>query len=172
MMKSLWLPLLCLYLLCQSLSAQAVIETYQFDDEVLRARYHQFVAELRCPKCQNQNLAGSNSPIAEDLRRELHRLLEDGRSDQQIVDYMVERYGDFILYRPRFNPETAVLWLAPGIFLLLGCGLLVMVFKRQKQSALVDAENQLLNDEEQQKLRRLLADSDAAKGSDKDQSNA
>lgn len=172
MMKSLWLPLLCLYLLCLSLSAQAVIETYQFDDEVLRARYHQFVAELRCPKCQNQNLAGSNSPIAEDLRRELHRLLEDGRSDQQIVDYMVERYGDFILYRPRFNPETAVLWLAPGIFLLLGCGLLVMVFKRQKQSALVDAENQLLNDEEQQKLRRLLADSDAAKGSDKDQSNA
>jgi cytochrome c-type biogenesis protein CcmH len=172
MKKWLWLPLLSLYLLCQSLSAQAVIETYQFDNEVLRARYNQFINELRCPKCQNQNLAGSNSPISEDLRRELHRLLEEGRSDQQIVDYMVERYGDFILYRPRFNPETALLWMAPGIFLLLGCGVLVMVFKRQKQSVLTDAENQLLNNEEQQKLQRLLAESDAAKGSDKDQRNA
>ena len=96
----------CLLLLClfSSLS-MAVVETYDFDNEVDRNRYHQFVDELRCPKCQNQNLAGSNAPIAKDLRRELHRLLQDGQTDTQIVDFMVDRYGDFVLYRPRLMPR-------------------------------------------------------------------
>lgn len=153
----------------------AVIETYQFDNEVLEKRYHNFVEELRCPKCQNQNLAGSNSPIAKDLRRELHRLLDDGKSDQEIVNYMVSRYGDFILYRPRFNPETALLWLAPGIFLITGVFLMIRVFLRQRQgnsSAVV--ENQL-DVAEQQALDQLLTSSDSIEpqpGGKKDQSNA
>lgn len=163
-----------LVVLLQVLPAGAVIETYQFDNEQQRVRYHQFIEELRCPKCQNQNLAGSNSPIAEDLRRELHRLLDEGRSDQQIVDYMVSRYGDFILYRPRFNPETALLWLAPAIFLLLGCWLMVRVYRRQSTGAGDDAgvaveEEQALSAEEQRRLDTLLAQT---RSGDKDNSNA
>ena len=86
-------------LLCLPLLAWSVIETYQFEDEQLRERYQRFTHELRCPKCQNQNLSGSNSPIAKDLRRELYRLLLEGQSDQQITEFMVARYGEFVLYR-------------------------------------------------------------------------
>lgn len=117
--------LMALLVLCLAAPAHAVIESYQFDDENQRARYHRFIEELRCPKCQNQNLAGSNSPIAADLRRELHRMIRSGQSDEQIVDFMVSRYGDFILYRPPVDRNTLVLWLAPVILLLLG---VVMVF--------------------------------------------
>lgn len=140
-----------------SASAYSVVETYEFEDEALRQRYQVFVDELRCPKCQNQNLAGSNSPIAQDLRREVYRLLSEGNSDQQVVEFMVDRYGEFILYRPRFNAETVVLWLAPAIFLLLGLLVLVKVFLRQKKSVSNKADSELLNESEQQRLQALLA---------------
>lgn len=139
-----------------SLPALAVVETYEFEDEGMRDRYNQFTAELRCPKCQNQNLSGSNSPIAKDLRRELHRLLQEGSSDQQVTDFMVDRYGDFILYRPRFNPETALLWLAPAIFLALGMAVLVTVFWRQRRAAQSPAESEVLGDDEREQLDSLL----------------
>ncbi|MEE8057595.1 MAG: cytochrome c-type biogenesis protein [Pseudomonadales bacterium] len=149
---------LLIFLLGFSLLANAVVEIYEFENDALHKRYQQFVDELRCPKCQNQNLSGSNSPIAEDLRRELHRLLHEGRSDQHIVDYMVARYGEFILYRPRFNAETAVLWLAPVIFLVLGIGIVVMVYLRQKKTARPDGQSDTLDTSEQQQLQNLLAD--------------
>ncbi len=149
-----------LLLLCTVLPLNAVVETYEFTDETNRERYHQFVDELRCPKCQNQNLAGSDSPIAQDLRRELHRLLEDGRSDREVVDYMVQRYGDFILYRPRFNAETAVLWFAPGVFLLTGAVTIILIFRRQKNKQVVAVDDSPLNEEEQKRLQELLAKDD------------
>ena len=150
--------LLALLLVLFSPALMAVVETYHFDDDEKRDRYQTFVAELRCPKCQNQNLAGSNSPIAKDLRRELHRLLEEGRDDEQVVEYMVSRYGEFVLYRPRFNPETAVLWLAPMIFLALGLVLVAMVFRRQKKPA--GAATETLNDNEKKALNDILKDQD------------
>jgi len=104
--------------------ARAAIDPDEFATEAQRDRYHHFIADLRCPKCQNQNLAGSDAPIANDLRKELRRLLKDGQSDQQIVDFMVSRYGDFILYKPPFDKHTAVLWLTPVG--LLGAGLIVI----------------------------------------------
>lgn len=121
-----------------------------------RARYLTLVEELRCPKCQNQNLVDSDSPIAADLRREIRRLLAAGNSDQEIIDYLVARYGEFILYRPPWREHTYVLWLAPAV--LLGLGLLgVAAVVRQRrvasspQSALEDAEiaalRQLLDQE-------------------------
>lgn len=171
-MKYLVLLLLILF----STTSLAVIETYSFEDEVLEKRYHDFVEELRCPKCQNQNLAGSNSPIAKDLRRELHRLLDDGKSDQEVVNYMVSRYGDFILYRPRFNPETALLWLAPGIFLMIGCILMIRVFLRQRVSAEHVDKSTSLDEKEQQALDSLLTSTDGGAKSvgkaKKDNSNA
>jgi len=151
--------LLVLLLVFFSPVLMAVVETYDFSSEENRQRYHTFVQELRCPKCQNQNLDGSNSPIAKDLRRELHRMLEEGQDDKQIVDYMVDRYGEFILYRPRFNPETAALWLAPGIFLVLGLFLVLMVFKRQKEP--VDALDKTLGDDEKKALRDILKKQDS-----------
>jgi cytochrome c-type biogenesis protein CcmH len=148
-----WLILLMLL----SCSAQAVIETYQFDNAEQRVRYQHFIEELRCPKCQNQNLSGSDASIAADLRRELHRLLLEGRSDEQITEYMVNRYGDFILYRPRFTAETFLLWGAPAIFLMLGLVLIVFVVKRQKKMAAVD-QSEVLLDIDQQRLQELLRD--------------
>ena len=150
--------LLALLLMLFSPALMAVVETYHFDDDEKRDRYQTFVAELRCPKCQNQNLAGSNSPIAKDLRRELHRLLEEGRDDEQVVEYMVSRYGEFVLYRPRFNPETAVLWLAPMIFLALGLFLVATVFRRQKKPA--GAVTETLDDNEKKALNDILKDQD------------
>ena len=100
----------------------AAIDAYDFDSEGQRQRYLEFTRELRCPKCQNQNLADSNAPIAADLRRELHRLLVEGRTDPEIVDFMVSRYGDYVLYNPPVERRTWLLWLAP--LAMLGGGLL------------------------------------------------
>ena len=93
--------------------AWAVIETYEFSSPELEQRYQDLSAELRCPKCQNQNIADSNAPIAQDLRRLLYEQLEAGADDEQIRDDMVSRYGEFVRYRPRFSGATAILWLAP-----------------------------------------------------------
>lgn len=138
----------------------AVIETYEFEDDSQRARYHRFVEELRCPKCQNQNLAGSNSPIAADLRKQLHRMLLEGKSDEQIQQYMVDRYGDFILYRPQVNRNTALLWLAPG--LMLGVGLLIWFVQLRRGRGQNVARDDSLSSEEQAKLKQLLTDNDDA----------
>lgn len=154
--------LACLFIAGLSGAAQAVIETYDFTDEASNERYQQFIEELRCPKCQNQNLAGSNSPISEDLRQQLHRLLEEGRSDEEIVDYMVARYGDFILYRPRFNPETALLWMAPAIFLLLGLLFAIAAYRRQRRQPDSGGDTAInLSQDEQQRLQALLAEAPA-----------
>lgn len=76
------------------------VDTFQFKDEATKVRFQVLSKELRCPKCQNQNLADSNSKIAVDLRKNLYNLLQEGKSDQEIIDFMVYRYGDFVLYRP------------------------------------------------------------------------
>jgi cytochrome c-type biogenesis protein CcmH len=94
-----------------------------FDDPALNDRYRAMIREVRCVKCQNQNIADSNAPIASDLRREIRRLMDEGATDQEITDFLVARYGDFVLYRPPLKPTTWVLWGAP--FLLLAGGTVV-----------------------------------------------
>ena len=131
----------------------AVIETYDFADETLRERFADLADELRCPKCQNQNIADSNAPIAADLRKQLHAQLHAGRSDQEIVEYMVDRYGEFVLYRPRVNNVTLVLWAAPGILLLLA----VLVL-RSSMRGRAPAAAGTLSANEQAKLDALLAE--------------
>ena len=130
----------CVFALVLATPAAAVIETYEFETELQHQRYQDFIEELRCPKCQNQNLAGSNSPISADLRRELHRLLLEGKSDQEIVDYMVARYGEFVLYRPPLNKHTIVLWLLPVALLLLGALVVTMLVRRKASGAAVDVQ--------------------------------
>lgn len=144
----------CLGLLLLSFSGFAAIEVHEFDNDVDRQRYQTFIDEMRCPKCQNQNLAGTNSPIAMDLRRELELMIKDGRSDKEIVDFMVERYGEFILYRPRLSPATMLLWGAPVFLLIFGViMLLLIVRKRRRLEVEVDAG---LSSTEQERLASLL----------------
>ncbi len=132
--------------------AYAVIETYQFASESHHQRYQVLVEELRCPKCQNQNLLGSNSPIAMDLRRELHRMIEAGASDADIKAFMVKRYGNFVLYRPPLDKNTVILWSLPG---LLGFIALIVVLLYRQRLAKTDAAR-LLTAEEQSRLKSLL----------------
>ncbi len=114
---------LCLCLLpCVAL---AIDDHTPFEDPELQARYDRLTEELRCVKCQNQTIGDSNAGIAKDLRVKVREMLLAGRSDEEILDYMVARYGQFVLYRPPFNPSTWLLWLGP--FLLLGGGGLVVV---------------------------------------------
>ena len=112
--------------------AVAAVDIYQFDTESQRYRYHVLVDELRCPKCQNQNLSGSNSEIAADLRRELHRLLIEGKTDREIKAFMVARYGDFVLYKPPLKASTIMLWVFPVLLIVIGIIVLVMVVRQRR----------------------------------------
>jgi len=138
------------------LPAWGVIEVDRLSSPELSERYQQLVAEYRCPKCQNQNLAESNSPISIDLRTEIRRLLEEGASNAEISDYLVARYGEFVLYRPRVQGSTYLLWLAPAILLLLG--LLIVVFIVRRQKRVVSATQTTLSGAEQAALQALLGD--------------
>jgi cytochrome c-type biogenesis protein CcmH len=146
------LVLLVLLSLCGV--AQGAIDTYEFASEAERARYRQLTEELRCPKCQNQNIADSNAPIAMDLRAEIYRLLEAGDSNQQIVDYLVARYGDFVLYRPPLTARTLLLWFGPALLLCVGFMILAAILLRRRGAAVRALAN--LSADEQQRLTQLL----------------
>jgi len=133
----------------------AVIETYEFSSPELEERYQDLSFELRCPKCQNQNIADSDAPIAKDLRRLLHQQLEAGSSDSQIQDFMVARYGEFVLYRPRFAGPTIMLWLAPFILFVLAAVIVFVSFRRRPE---VSASSDQLSEEERKRLQGLLDD--------------
>ena len=136
------------------------VDTYSFSKPEYQIRFQDMAKILRCPKCQNQNLADSNSIISQDLRRQLHRLIEEGRSDEQIIEYMVMRYGDYVLYKPKFDKVTYFLWLGPFGFAALGLLILIIVVVRQRrkrgQSSEIDINEQTLNVTEQAKLDKIL----------------
>jgi cytochrome c-type biogenesis protein CcmH len=152
------LSLVIFSLVLLSGGAGAVIETYEFSDPALEQRYQMLSAELRCPKCQNQNIADSNAPIAQDLRKLLYQQLEAGADDEEILEYMVARYGEFVRYRPRFSGATALLWLAPVFLLLAGFTVVVMTLRKRPRRPM--AERAPLSSEEEQRLQDLLAKSE------------
>ncbi|HUE94297.1 cytochrome c-type biogenesis protein [Pseudomonas sp.] len=135
-------------------TAQAAIDTYEFASEAERERYRNLVEELRCPKCQNQNIADSDAPIAMDLRAQIFRMLEEGQSNEQIIDFLVSRYGDFVLYKPPVTSRTLLLWYGPGGLLVGGFVLLgvILLRRRGKQNAVASG----LSADEQQRLAALL----------------
>jgi cytochrome c-type biogenesis protein CcmH len=141
-----------LVLLALCLQAAAVIETYEFSSPALEARYHRLSQELRCPKCQNQNIADSNAPISEDLRRLLYEQLEAGASDEEILDTMVSRYGEFVRYRPAMEGVALWLWLAPALMLAAGLLVLVLLLRRRR-----DADTDLPAAADDEARRRLDA---------------
>jgi cytochrome c-type biogenesis protein CcmH len=140
-------------------SANAVyaspVETFEFQDEVTKIRFQAFSKELRCPKCQNQNLADSNSTVASALRLDLYNLLIEGKSDTEIVDIMVSRYGEFVLYRPRVSNLTYVLWFGPALLIFIGIMVMIVILRKKP----VSKESLALNTDQQTKLEQLLADS-------------
>ena len=144
-----------------SLSAQAAIDTYEFKDEKNRERFQQLTAELRCPKCQNQNIADSNAPIATDLRAKIYQMLKQDRSDQEILDYMIARYGDFVLYQPRMDRQTWVLWFGPVVLLLLGVAVVILIARRSRGNAKLDEpDSGELSEKQKKQLELLLLEKD------------
>ena len=131
----------------------ATIATYSFSSEEIRHRYQQLTAELRCPKCQNQNIADSNAEIAKDLRTKVFQMLEQGKSEEEIIRYMTERYGDFVLYQPRLNVRTALLWGGPVVLLLLG---LAVVFGLSRHRRRTGVQASKLDAEQESRLQKIL----------------
>jgi cytochrome c-type biogenesis protein CcmH len=150
--KLLIVILVATIVLFSSIALAAPSDTYVFKDKVTETRFNALNKELRCPKCQNQNLADSNSPIAADLRREVYDLLQQGKADMEIVDFMVSRYGEFVLYRPRVSSLTYVLWYGPAGLLLIGVVVVVLVLRRKPAKS---AQKPLSNDQ-QDKLDQIL----------------
>jgi len=153
------LVVVALTLLAGPLSA---IEAEGFEDPDKQKVYRELVDELRCLVCQNQNLADSNAELAQDLRREIRTMISDGDSKNSIVDFMVARYGEFVLYKPRFTANTLALWIGPFVFLLIG---LLIVYRMARKSSTqpesVDSDERAL-----QRARDLLQ-SDTAGNSER-----
>lgn len=150
--------LVALIALLVSVTSFAAIDTYEFKTPEDEQRFHQLTAELRCPKCQNQNIADSDSPIAKDLRREVYRMVDTGAQDTEVIDFMVTRYGDFVLYRPKVNSQTWFLWYGPYIVLGLGLVviLLIVFLRKANRRAQPGAKNIELTEQERARLDALL----------------
>jgi len=134
-----------------TLPLQAAIESYEFESTQMEADYYRLVSELRCLVCQNQKLAGSNADLAKDLRRQTYELLVQGKTPDQVAQYMVDRYGDFVLYRPRLKRDTLLLWFGPFVMLVLVLWLVIRAM-RKKQNLVPPNADAL------ERARQLLSD--------------
>lgn len=132
-------------------TAFAGVEVHEFEQAEQEQQYNRLIAELRCLVCQNQNLADSNAELAQDLRQEVYEMIQNGASDQEIVNFMVARYGDFVLYRPPFKTTTAILWIGPFIILIAGFVILLVFIRKRKQAGAVE-----LDESEHARARELL----------------
>ena len=132
-----------------SINLWATIDTLQFDSPAQEAQYRDLTASLRCPKCQNNSIADSNAMIAADMRLKVYELMKQGQSRQQIIDYMVARYGNFVTYEPPVTPSTLILWVGPALFVVLG-GLIIILRSRRGNA------RSELDDDEQQRLAAIL----------------
>lgn len=121
-------------------SAQA-IDPLQFKDRAQEVRFQNLTRQLRCLVCQNQDLADSDADLAKDLRRQVFDMMQSGKSDAEIKQYLVARYNDFVLYDPPLKPGTALLWFAPGVLLLVGAGVLVGILRKRARPAAVEPDS-------------------------------
>ncbi|ELW9440251.1 cytochrome c-type biogenesis protein CcmH [Pluralibacter gergoviae] len=144
--------LLAMLIALFSWQAAAAIDTWQFKDEAQEQQFRTLTEELRCPKCQNNSIADSNAMIAHDMRQKVYELMQQGQSRQQIIDYMVARYGNFVTYEPPVTPSTIILWLLPALF-IVGGGLVIWRSSRRGRAA-----GESLAPDEQARLRALLKD--------------
>jgi cytochrome c-type biogenesis protein CcmH len=127
-------------LLAVGMPALAIDSEAAFDDPVLQHRYEAINRELRCLVCQNQTIADSNATLAQDLRREVREMIAEGKTDAEIREFMIERYGDFVLYRPRMTAQNFLLWAAPALLLIVGAVVVVRVVRRKAQESKLEPE--------------------------------
>lgn len=147
-----------------SVSAWASIDVLNFTSPDQEKEYQQLTQELRCPQCQNNNIADSNATIAVDMRAKVFELLQEGKSKQQVVNYMVQRYGNFVTYDPPLTAATIMLWVLPLLLVLFGIALVLRrrpkiqnAIQNQEQNVSVE-QMESLTDAEQQRLQELLKD--------------
>lgn len=139
----------CLVFLASS--SHAVIEAYEFESAQMESDYTTLINELRCLVCQNQNLSGSNADLAKDLRQQTYEMLMQGKTPDQVAQYMVDRYGDFVLYRPQLKGNTLLLWIGP--FVLLALVLVLVIRRMRKTQKLMPPKAEAL-----QRAQQLLSD--------------
>lgn len=144
--------LIFVLLLGFSISSLAAIEVFDFDTPEQEAQFQELSHTLRCPKCQNNSISDSNAELAKDLRLKVYQMTKEGKSKQEIVDYMVARYGNFVTYKPPFNASTAVLWGAPIFVVLFGLFVIVRRSAKAKTDVITDW------DEEQEARLKALFD--------------
>lgn len=143
-----------------STESQAQVDTFEFDTPEQQQRFRRLSDEFRCPMCQNTSLSGSTGGVAEDLRREVHRMIVEGLSDEQIEQFMFERYGDFIFYKPRLTRETLLLWFGPLLFLFIGVFVVLRIWRKSAAPSSRDAG---FDEQTQRKLSQLAAESSRLK---------
>lgn len=146
--------LVLLSVLIGALQAASTVDVLAFESAEQQRRYKALIDEFRCPKCLNTNLSGSDAPIAQDLRHSVYRLVRAGQSDQQIRDFLQQRYGDFVLYKPPFSGRTAFIWLIPIGLLLIGAVVLFALQSRGRRRPI------RLSVQEAKRVDQLLADGD------------
>ena len=128
-----------------SAQSLAVIETYEFSTPDLELRYQALSQELRCPKCQNQNIADSNAPISRDLRAIVHEQLEAGATNEEIIDFLVDRYGEFVRYRPGMDSNTLWLWSAPLILLVMAVAVVLTQIRKDRDRQTISSNAERAN---------------------------
>ncbi|MEH6452194.1 MAG: cytochrome c-type biogenesis protein [Psychromonas sp.] len=136
------------YLISPVSNAAGSIESFEFDNAQKEDVFHDLTKQLRCPKCQNQNISDSNAELAKDMRNKTYELVQSGQSKDQVIDYMVARYGNFVRYDPPMTPATIFLWLGPLLFIMFGVWFLFRLSKRsnEQDSSFDELESQRLKD--------------------------
>lgn len=144
--------LLSLVLLTQKNAAAAAVDPLVFTDAKKEARYKNLIGQLRCLVCQNQSIADSNAELAQDLRKEVYDMIIAGKSDQEVIDFLVARYGNFILYRPPLNAQTFLLWFLPGILVILALFFVIGIIKKRSRQE----QKITLDDKAEDRLKKLI----------------
>jgi cytochrome c-type biogenesis protein CcmH len=145
--------LFSMLLLAGSAASAYTLEEFTFDSPQQQAEFRELIGKLRCLVCQNESLAGSQAELAQDLRKEVYRMMRAGQSQDEVLDFLVARYGDFVLYDPPLKPSTYVLWFGP--FLLIGIGAVFMVRALLRKKATPDAG---ISEDDRRRLQDLLAE--------------
>ena len=154
------IPLLLLLLVIAAppLPAAVTLESFTFPDKAEEQHFKDVISQLRCLVCQNETLADSDADLAHDLRAEVYEMMKSGKSDQEVIDFLVNRYGDFVLYNPPVKPSTYLIWYGPFVLLAIAALLLIRAVGRQRQ-----VREPEISAEERKRLEKLLGDN-AGKG--------
>lgn len=158
------LRMLIAALLLFPMAAAGVIEVHEFESAEQQQRFEELTSELRCPKCQNQNIAASDAPIAQDMRERVYQRIQAGDSDQEILQAMVERFGDFVHYRPPLTGSTVLLWFGPLFLAVVGLVVILVIVRRSRR-----ADEPALSPDERARIEALL---DSERSSDAGQSRS